>query len=380
MQRRHFLHTMSAAGLGLSAWPAARAATSANGGARVLRFGQSASLTGGQAAYGADVRNGIAAAFAAASAAEASHGLRFELQTLDDGGVRSRCLKNVMALAEGEVVGLVGLTSGAGAEACMPVVEDARIAMLGTASGNMGIRSAQARGAFHVRAGYDIEYRRMVGYIKDFGAQRVGVVTLADTSNANLEAMNQALKLLEIEPRVALTIDRNATSFEPAANELLAGRLDCVLFTANAAPVAAIIDHMSRARFPGLFYASSFAGQDLIDTLTARKQSCVMSMVVPRPTAMAVSIVSQCKRDLALLGNGARMGITTLEGYIAGRTAVEAALAAHKAGGATRARLRDALAGLRSDLGGYRVDFGASNQGSRYVDLIAVDRFGRLVG
>jgi len=381
MQRRFFMQAtamVSAATLGASAWPAL-AASSASG-ARIVRFGQSASLSGGQSSYGKDVRNGILAAFAAASAQEATHGLRFELNTLDDGGVRARCLKNVMTLTEADTVGLVGLTSGAGAEACMPVVEDARIALLGTASGNMGIRSAAAKGAYHVRAGYDAEYRRMVSYIKDFGMQRIGVVTLGDTSQANLDAMTQALRQLNIEPTAAVSIDRNATSFEAAANELLAARLDCVLFTANAGPVARIIDHMHRAKFPGLFYASSFAGQDLIDTLTAKKQSCVMSMVVPRPTAMGVSVVAQCQRDLALLNSDARLGITTLEGYIAGRTAVEAALVANKAGGVTRARLRDAIAGLRSDLGGYRVEFTGSNQGSRYVDLLAVDRFGRLVG
>jgi hypothetical protein len=156
-------------------------------------------------------------------------------------------------------------------------------------------------------------------------------------------------------------------------------RLDCVLFTANAAPVARIIDHMSRAKYPGLFYASSFAGQDLVDTLTARQQSCVMSMVVPRPNAMGVSVVNQCQRDIALLQN-ARMGMTTLEGYIAGRVAVDAAVAAVKSGNLSRNRMREALAGLRSDLGGYRVEFAGSTQGSRYVDLIAVDRYGRLVG
>jgi ABC-type branched-subunit amino acid transport system substrate-binding protein len=232
-----------------------------------------------------------------------------------------------------------------------------------------------------VRAGYDAEYKRMVSYIKDFGMQRVGVVYLGDTSQANLDAMTQALRQMNIEPTASVAIDRNATSFEGVANELLAARLDCVLFTANAGPVARIIDHMHKAKFPGLFYASSFAGQDLVDTLTTKKQSCVMSMVVPRPSAMGVSVVAQCQRDLALLNSpDAKLGITTLEGYIAGRTAVEAALLANKAGGPTRARMREAIASLRSDLGGYRVEFAGSNQGSRYVDLIAVDRFGRLVG
>jgi len=378
MKRRTFMLATSAGVAGASILAVSSA--SASSGARVIRFGQSASLTGGQAAYGRDVQNGIAAAFAAANANEAGTGLHFDLQTLDDGGVRSRCMKNVMQLVESGSAALIGLTSGAGAEACMPVVEDAQIAMLGTASGNMGIRSGNANGAFHVRAGYDAEYKRMVSYVKDFGMQRVGVVYLGDTSKANLDAMNAALSSLSIVPKVQIAIDRNATSFEGVANDLMAARLDCVLFTANAAPIAKIIDHMTRAKFPGLYYASSFAGQDLIDTLTAKRQSCVMSMVVPRPTAIGVNVVAQCQRDLALLNNGARLGTTTLEGYIAGRTAVDAALAAVKSGNLNRARMKESLAALRSDLGGYKVEFAGTSQGSRYVDLIAIDRYGRLVG
>jgi branched-chain amino acid transport system substrate-binding protein len=375
MRRRDF---SIAALMGAGTWALgghARAASSA----RVLRFGQSASLTGGQAAYGRDVRNGIAAAFAAANASAASTGLQFELNTLDDGGARSKCMQNVLQLAQGDTLAIIGLTSGAGAEACLPAVEDAQIALLGTASGNMGIRSAQASGAYHVRAGYDAEYLRMISYVKDFGLSKVAVVTLNDTSKANLQAMNVALGNLGVKPSLSLAIDRNANSFEDAAEELLKARLDCVLFTANAAPIAKIIDHMHRAKFPGLFYATSFAGQDLVDTLSAKRQSCIMSMVVPRPTAMGVSVVSQCQRDLALVP-GARMGMTSLEGYIAGRTAVQAALTAQKSGQASRSRVREVLAGLRADLGGYRVEFAGTPHGSRYVDLIAIDRFGRLVG
>jgi branched-chain amino acid transport system substrate-binding protein len=375
MRRRDF---SIAALAGAGTWTLGAPARAA-GAPRVLRFGQSASLTGGQAAYGRDVRNGIAAAFAAANANAANTGLQFELATLDDGGARSKCMQNVLQLAQGDTLAIIGLTSGAGAEACLPAVEDAQIALLGTASGNMGIRSAHASGAYHVRAGYDAEYLRMISYVKDFGLSKVAVVTLNDTSKANLQAMNEALGNLGVKPTLSVTIDRNATSFEDVAEELLKARPDCVLFTANAAPIAKIIDHMHRAKFPGLFYATSFAGQDLVDTLSAKRQSCIMSMVVPRPTAMGVSVVSQCQRDLALVP-GARMGMTSLEGYIAGRTAVQAALTAQKSGQASRARVREVLAGLRADLGGYRVEFAGTPHGSRYVDLIAIDRFGRLVG
>jgi branched-chain amino acid transport system substrate-binding protein len=258
----------------------------------VIKFGQSASLSGAQSGYGRDVRDGIIAAFAAANIADSGRGTRYELVSVDDGGVKERCAQNVSALIDGGVSAIIGLTSGAGAEACMPTVANSQVALLGTASGNMGIRTGSATAAYHVRAGYDLEYKRMTAYIKDFGMRRIGVVLLQDTSKANLAAMTTALGSLSIAPIEVIAVDRNAASFSDVAAKLLAAKLDCVLFATNAAPIAAIIDLMNTAKYPGLFYASSFAGQDLIDTLTARKQSCIMSMVVPRPSSAALSVVS----------------------------------------------------------------------------------------
>src|SRR6185436_17959733 len=101
----------------------------------------------------------------------------------------------------------------------------------------------------------------------------------------------------------------------------------------------------------------------------------------PRPSALGVGVVGQCKSDLAALGSGAALGVTTLEGYIAGRVAVEAARAAVKAGGATRGRMRDALSSLRTDLGGYRLAYAPDNpHGSQYVEMVVIDRYGRIVG
>jgi branched-chain amino acid transport system substrate-binding protein len=348
----------------------------------VIKFGQSASLSGPQAGYGRDIRDGITAAFAAASAVPGSP--RFELVSLDDGGVKDRCIQNVNTLIEGGVSAIVGLTNGIAAEACVPLANSNQMALLGTASGNMGLRNGTAGGVFHVRAGYDLEYKRMANYIKDFGMRRIGYVYLKDTSPANLAVMTQALNAVSIVPTVSIAIERNATSLEDVAHTLMAAKVDIVLISANAGPVATIIDHMSAARYPGLFYASSYAGQGLMDTLSAKKQSCIMSMVVPRPNSGSANVVSRAKQDLAAMGTEAKLGITTLEGYIAGRTAVEAARAALKVGGGervSRTRLKESITGLRTDLGGYRVEFAPGvTQGSQYVDLIAIDRYGRLVG
>jgi ABC-type branched-subunit amino acid transport system substrate-binding protein len=376
MKRRHLLVKGPALWAGLAGLHGAALAQD-----NVVRFGQSASLTGAQARYGSDIRSGIAAALASANRSEGAKGMRFELVTLDDGGSRERCVDNVRKLIDGGVSALVGLTSGAAAEACLPIVEKSHLALIGTASGNMGIRSSGQSGAIHVRAGYDVEYKRMVGYVKEFGLRRVGYVYLKDTSKANLDAMTQALDAVDIKPSVVIGIDRNGKSLQSEAQLLLDARLDCVMFTTNAAPVLAIIEHMNAGRFPGMYFSSSFAGQDLIDGVAAIKRSVVMSIVVPRPTALGVGVVNRCKQDLAALDTGASLGVTTLEGYIAGRVAVEAARHAGKGGTASRARIKDALVNLRADLGGYRVAFAPDNrQGSQYVEMVVIDRYGRIVG
>src|ERR1700756_5594830 len=131
---------------GALAAPLARASSS---GSHVIRFGLSAALSGIQAVYGRDVQNGIAAAFAAANANESSTGLRFELMTLDDGGVRVKCMANALQLNESGVSALIGFTNGVAAEACVPMLEDTQLAMLGTASGSMGLRSQGTKSVFH---------------------------------------------------------------------------------------------------------------------------------------------------------------------------------------------------------------------------------------
>jgi ABC-type branched-subunit amino acid transport system substrate-binding protein len=374
----------------LRAWPMLAAlgpawSMAAPAAGTVVRFGQSASLSGGQSRYGRDVRDGITAALQAANRQEAERGakaLQFELVTLDDGGVKDRGIANVKQLIEGGATALLGLTSGAIAEAALPAVEAARIAMVGTASGNMGIRQPSQGSAVHVRAGYDAEYKRSVQYMRDFGLKRIGCVRLQDTSSANLQAMHQALAAANVTPVVDVAIDRNSKDFSPAVSQLLTAKVDAVLFATNAAPILHMVEQMANGGFAGMYFASSFAGQDLVDGIALAGRSVIMSMVVPRPTALGLPVVSQCRQDLAALGTGAKLGITSLEGYIAGRVAVEAARAAARSDRPGREAFRTALSSLQADLGGYRVHYGAqqAGQGSQYVDMVVINRHGHIVG
>lgn len=350
----------------------------------VIKFGQSAAMSGAGAEQGRDIRAGIVAAFEAATRADGGRGARFELITLDDGGSSELCMQNVNTLlaTPANVTALIGLTSGAGAEASMGAIDQSQMPLLGTASGTMGLRGDKPSSAYHVRAGYDLEFKRMVAYAKDRALLRVGLVHLQqDASSPNLGAMTAALSGAGIAPREVIAIDQTPAAFEAATHKLLAANLDCVLFVTNAAPVAAVMDQMIAAKYRGLFYASSMSGQGLIDTLVAKKQSAILSVVVPRPSALGLQVVSRCQQDLAALNPDARISVTSLEGYISGRIAVEATRAAMKVANINKRSIKEALSSLRADLGGYTVQFTpGSTQGSKYVELVALDRYGRMVG
>ena len=56
-------------------------------------------------------------------------------------------------------------------------------------------------------------------------------------------------------------------------------------------------------------------------------------------------------------------------------------MAGRSAGAVTRQRFKESLASLSLDLGGYAVRMSPGNpNGSKMVDIVAIDRTGRLIG
>ena len=53
-----------------------------------------------------------------------------------------------------------------------------------------------------------------------------------------------------------------------------------------------MIDALVAGRYSGLYFSSSFAGQALIDAMAQKGQSIIMTQVMPRPNAMALTVVN----------------------------------------------------------------------------------------
>jgi ABC-type branched-subunit amino acid transport system substrate-binding protein len=347
-----------------------------------ILVGQSAGFTGGQAAYAADVRNGIEAAFAGANAAGGIGGRPVKLVTTDDGGRREQVLANTKKMVETDgVLALIGYTSGAGTEITLPYIKEARVPILSPATGNMGIRAEFNPWLFHTRAGYRDEMTKIVAHATGLGLKpRVGLAYLGDVGPANLQAMQQALAEYQLQPAAVVALDRNAKDFGPQIDALMAGRPDLVIFISNAPPIVKIITGMRERGYHGQFATSSFSGARIVDDLKHHARGLIMIQVLPQPHRNALNFHRDFHADLKRLPDAANIAAnyTVLEGYIAGRTLIEGLKRAGR--DATREKIATALSGMPElDFSGYRIRYARGNhEGSRFVDLGVVTGEGRL--
>jgi ABC-type branched-subunit amino acid transport system substrate-binding protein len=353
-------------------------ATAAHGQSPIL-IGQSGGFTGGQADYARDVRVGIEAAFSNANAQGGIQGRPIQLVAVDDGGKREAVLANTKKLVEQDkVLGLIGYTSGAGTEASLAYLTQAKLALLAPATGNMGIRAAANPYLFHTRAGYDDEMAKIVSHVAGIGFTRVALAYLADVGPANLKSMQDALAAHKLQAVAVVGLDRNATDFSAQVKTLISANPQLVVFISNAKPISMIVSAMREQGYGGQFATSSFAGSRVVSDLKKHAPGLIMIQVLPQPHRDHLQFQREFHAGLKRTAPDAQPNYTVLEGFVAGHVMVEAL---NRAGpGATRTQLVSALESLRElDLGGYRIRFSANNRkGSRYVDLGVVTEDMRL--
>jgi len=344
-----------------------------------LRIGQSAGLTGGQAAYSKDVKTGIEAALAAANKQGGVNGRQVQLVSEDDGGKRDQVVANTKKLVEQhKVVALIGYTSGAGTEASLDYIGAANVPLIAPVTGNMGIRAAHHKQLFHTRAGYGDEMRKIVDALATTGIKRFAFAYLDDVGPANPKSMHDALERHNLKAVAAVPLNRNADDFTPQVDALLKAAPEIVVFISNAKPIVRIVRAMRDKGYKGQFATSSFSGVGVIDDLQGAAFGMIMSQVLPPPTRTNLRFVSDYVKQLREFDAQATPNYTNLEGYLSARVLLEGL---RRAGGNPGSeRLIAALEELnRFDLGGYDITFTSSNHnGSRFVDTGVISVEGKL--
>jgi branched-chain amino acid transport system substrate-binding protein len=344
-----------------------------------ILIGQSAALTGSQANFGKEIRDGGQALFEQINKQGGIHGRRVELITLDDGGSEAKAKENAFKLInEHRVLALFGFISRPSSVAGAKIASESKIPFIGPFSGTPALYKYDPY-VFTVRASYDDELYSMVNQLVMTGHKRIGFAYLNDARAVNVPLVEKLLAAHGLKPAVLIGVDRGSADVKEQVKALVDANPEVLLALANNLPLTALTREARKAGNSTPFWIVSFVdSSQMVKDLGALAQGQVFAQVVPLPTRRNMRIVKDYQRDFRATFPSSALSFTSLEGYIAARTLAEGL---RRAGPQpSRERLARTLESLRVDLGDFWIDYtGESHNGSHFVDLTIVNKDGQFL-
>ena len=344
-------------------------------------IGQSASLTGGAAEVGQQVRDGALAYFELLNRKGGVHGRKIRLITLDDGGQTKRGEENTLRLInEAKVFVLFGYTGRNTSEAALPIIDKADVPFFGAATGGETIHGKFNKNVINVRASYKMETEAMVNFLVTIGQKNIGMIYHTDdTTKSNLKMTEDALAKHGLKVIGSGAVDRNSSDVKSAVSALAPLNPEAVICNAAVKPLSEFVREMREAGANTQFLSVSFVGSPIVKALGPEAAGVIMSQVVPLPTKKSIPIVAEYHAALAATDSKAGVSFNALEGYITARVFAEAV---RRTGGeVTRAKFIRAVESIAElDLGGYFVSYSPTNHnGSKFVDITVINKNGRFL-
>ena len=340
--------------------------------------GQSAPLSGGNASFGRDIRDGAAAYFKSVNAAGGVGGMPIELVSLDDQNERKLAGANTTKLlGTSGVVALFGYASATLSLDAMPQAEKAGVLFFAPFSGADPVRKPSPV-VFTVRASYGDELEKMLGFWTGLGIKKVVVVHYDDeVGKQNLAVVTSYLAKQGKSP-AAFPLQRNAKLDTAQMGELLKLKPDVIINTVLSGPAAEISKQLvTRGTFVPMSSLSFIGAQQFIEAAGDAGAGVSIAQVVPNPGS-SLPVVQECAKALKNAGITQAMNSAHLEACIGAKVLTEAMRRSKKPGDP-----KALLTSLKSlgtyDAGGFSVTYGASqNHGSKYVELDMVTRDRKL--
>ena len=247
-------------------------------------IGQSAPLTGGNAQFGKDIRDGAQAYFAMLNAKGGVHGRPIELVTLDDKNDRKQAGANAKTLLQNQnLLALFGFASATLSLDAMPQAEAQGVAFFAPFSGANPVRVKNPV-LFTVRASYGEEMEKILDFWVSLGLKRVSVVHYEDeVGKQNFEVVAQYLKKINLTPQ-AVPLKRNASVGKPEAELLMAQTPEFVISTVLSGAAAQMQKELMQVGRIVPTSSLSFVGADqFIKAAGADGAGVSITQVVPNP-------------------------------------------------------------------------------------------------
>ena len=293
---------------------------------RVL-FGQSAAFSGPAQELGLGMQRGIQAAFREANDQGGVHGRMLELTSLDDAYEPAAAVVNTLRLIEEEqVFALIGAVGTPTSRSATPVAAEADVPYIAPFTGAAFLRDPAWDNIINLRASYQQETEEMVARLTgDLGIDRIAVMYQDDSFGRDgYQGVRLALERRGMEPVAIGLYPRNTAAVKTALLDLRQGNPQAVIMIGAYQPVSTLISWAKHTGMDAVFLTVSFVGSNaLAQALGNTGSGVVVTQVVPFPTNDSLPVVASYLSALSTHTPDAAPGFVSLEGYLAGRLAIE---------------------------------------------------------
>ena len=248
-------------------------------------------------------------------------GRKIRLIVYDDGYDPPRCVFNTQKLInEDKAFGLFCYVGTPTSVEIIPMVEEAKIPLLGLFSGANQLRNPFRKYIFNVRASYYQEIAAMVRHIvEDRGLTKFAVFYQYDAYGIDgLTGTELALMEYDLAPIVRAYYIRNTMAVEEGLEKIIASEAEVVIMVGTYDPCAKFIKLARQRQFNPVFHNVSFVGGDeLARKLGSDGEGVIVTQVVPSPDSRALlARVDEYCRLLKKYHPEDQPNYVGLEGYI----------------------------------------------------------------
>jgi len=344
-------------------------------------IGQAAGFTGSVAGTVKELTAGAQAYFDYVNSKGGVHGRKIVLESMDDGFDPKKSPEVFKKLIEEKQVFALFLSRGTPTnEAAYPVLEAAKVPLIGPSTGAQSMYSPPRRYMFPVRASYHSETFKIVPQLVNMGITRIALLYVDDSFGKDgLTGVQQAMKLAKLEPVAVASHPRGTIKVEEAVATI--GKADpqaVIMLTVADAGVAFVKQMKATGKSPTFLTLSNNSSNTFIKNLGDDGWGVAVSQVSPYPFSGSAPITKEFL-DLIKGRQDVQPSYSSIEGFIAAKVLVEGLRRAGKQ--PTREKLVAGLETMKGfDLGGLDVTYGPElRTGTNYIDITIISKSGKFV-
>ena len=296
--------------------------------AHEILLGSSLALTGHASFLGTQTLHGALSYLGEVNEAGGIHGRQIRVIAYDDGYDPPRCLENTQRLiAVDRVFALFSYVGTPTSVKIMPLVQEARIPLVGLFTGAQILRNPFQRYIINIRASYHQETGAVVReFVDSLGIRNIAVFYQYDDYGFDgLTGTQIALKRYGLEPVATGHYRRGSLEIDDAFSQILHSGAEAVIMIGTYEPCAAFI-RLARARnFRPMFHCVSFVGpEELVKRLGPLGEGVIITQVVPPPAAtLLLPAAEEYTRLLERFYPEDRPNYVGFEGFLNAKVMVE---------------------------------------------------------